>query len=526
MAFAPDGKKLAAASGMSLHIWDLARGQENLAKPGIHNSEVICTSFSPDGRTIASAGGDHTIALWDAASGKQRSSLRGHEGAISAMAFSPNGRLLASASHNNEQAVRLWDVDTGKELHRHEVPHVPLANGMSIGVTTWVAFADKGKTLAAGGTDGKIRLWDTSNGKELHNENIKGLPIPPKTTPKPGELPPLPLERITATAFNADGRVLALLSLKAIHVADTASGQQLFQYERANNGWMIALSPDGKTLAYVAEGLSLMEAASGKELCRMKLSGQIQTAAFSPDGRTLAVGDASPRGAIRLFDAPSGKQVLALRGHDSLVRGLAFSPDGKKLVSGQSDSTALVWDVSAARRSLPRKSLSAKDLERLWTDLRDPDAAKAHAAIWTLVAEPDKAIPFLQDHLHPVPRVSTERLHRLIGDLDSDEFLRREEASSELIKLGVEAESALRKTLNGKPSLETRRRLETLINNIWCQAELTPESLRQLRAIQVLEQIGSSQARQILSSLARGAPAAPATRDATAAVARLELRER
>lgn len=442
------------------------------------------------------------------------------------MVFSPSGRLLASASHNNEQAVRLWDVDSGKELHRHEVPHVPLGNGMSLGVSTWVAFAGNGKTLAAGGTDGKIRLWDTHNGKELHNENIKGLPIPVKTTPKRGEVPAIPRERITAAGFNSDGRVLALLSLEAIHVADTVSGQQLFQYQRANNGWMIALSPDGKTLAYVSEGLSLVEVASGKELSRIKLSGDIQRAAFSPDGRTLALGDTRPGGAIHLFDVPSGKESLVLRGHDSLIRGLAFSPDGTKLVSGQSDSTALVWDVSAARRKLPSKSLTAKDLKRLWMALRDADAPKAHGALWVLVAAPDQAVPFLQEHLHPVPRVSAERLHRLIGDLDADQFPRREEASRELAKLGIEAESPLHNTLKGKPSLEMRRRIETLLSNQACQAETTPDSLRHLRAIQVLEQIGSAQARQILGSLAQGAPAEPATRDAAAAKARLELRQR
>jgi hypothetical protein len=88
----------------------------------------------------------------------------------------------------------------------------------------------------------------------------------------------------------------------------------------------------------------------------------------------------------------------------------------------------------------------------------------------------------------------------------------------------MEAESALRKALEEKPSLEKRRRVEALLDCLVCQTEMTPDAPRQLRAIQVLEQIGSSEARQILSSLAEGAPAAPATRDAAAALARIDRR--
>lgn len=245
--------------------------------------------------------------------------------------------------------------------------------------------------------------------------------------------------------------------------------------------------------------------------------------AFAPDGRTIAATDWS-KGWIVLFDVRTGKQLLRLQGAASVVENLAFSPDGNKLASAQNDSTALVWDVSAARRKLPRSELTANDLERLWTDLCDADAVKAHAALWTLVAKPAKAVPFLKEHLQPVPRVTPERLQRLIADLNADEFTRREEATHELAKLGSEAEPELRKALEGKPSLEMRRRAETLLKELSCQTEITPEALRQLRAIHVLEQIGSPEARQILASLAQGAPAAPATRDAAAALQRLDQR--
>src|SRR5262249_54213556 len=155
----------------------------------------------------------------------------------------------------------------------------------------------------------------------------------------------------------------------------------------------------------------------------------------------------------------------------SYAPSLAFSPDGTKLASGQWDSTALIWDVSSARCKLPQKNLTPHDLERLWTDLRDTDAIKAHAALWALVVAPEQAVPFLKEHLHPVPHVSAERLRQFVADLDADDFARREEATRNLAKLGIEAEPALRKALEAKPSLEKRSRVEALLDGLACQTE-------------------------------------------------------
>jgi WD40 repeat protein len=70
--------------------------------------------------------------------------------------------------------------------------------------------------------------------------------------------------------------------------------------------------------------------------------------AFSPDGRRLVTGDASS--AIRSWDVETGKPVLTLRGHNARVNALAFSPDGQWFVSGSSDSTLKIWDAGGVRR--------------------------------------------------------------------------------------------------------------------------------------------------------------------------------
>jgi hypothetical protein len=223
----------------------------------------------------------------------------------------------------------------------------------------------------------------------------------------------------------------------------------------------------------------------------------------------------------------SGKEVLRFQGHESYVRCLAFSPDGTKLASGQLDTTALVWDVTPALATSkpPAAKLGIRQLDQLWSDLQDADATKAQAAVWSLADAAEQAVSVFQDRLKPAAKIQPERLQQLVADLDAEDFTKRDAASKELAKLGAEVEPALRKALENGPTLEKRRRLETLLKGLVAQTEMTPGSLRDLRSIQVLEQIGSDRARQLLVRLADGAPNAPLTRGAKAALERMAARK-
>jgi hypothetical protein len=166
--------------------------------------------------------------------------------------------------------------------------------------------------------------------------------------------------------------------------------------------------------------------------------------------------------------------------------------------------------------------LDGKALEKLWADLSGDDAPKAYAAGWKLVAAPEKAITFMKDRLAPAVTPEPKRVRQLIADLDSDKFAVREQASKELEKLGEIVEPALRQALKGQPSPELRRRVETLL--ALPATVRSPEVLRRIRAIQVLERIGSADARHMLENVAKGAPAARESQDALAALQRLKTR--
>lgn len=144
---------------------------------------------------------------------------------------------------------------------------------------------------------------------------------------------------------------------------------------------------------------------------------------------------------------------------------------------------------------------------------------KAHAAIWGLCAVPQRAVNLLRVRLRPASAVPADKIRQWIADLDSDEFPRRETASAELAALGDQARAALQASLQAKPSVELRRRVEALLADPGLVR--SAETLRRLRAVEVLERIGSPEARQILETLVQGAPEARQTREAKTALARL-----
>jgi hypothetical protein len=167
--------------------------------------------------------------------------------------------------------------------------------------------------------------------------------------------------------------------------------------------------------------------------------------------------------------------------------------------------------------------LTEKVLASLWQDLGDADATRADQAIWSLVAAPKLALPLLQKNLPPVP-APDPAWREWIKDLGSEKFAVRDKASRDLEALEEQAYPLLKEALTASPPLEMRQRIERLLDRL--KYPLTsPKTLRALRAVEVLEHIGTAEARQVLRELAQGGPGARLTDEARTALQRLERRE-
>jgi WD40 repeat protein len=508
--FAPDAKTFATGGPNNAHavlVWETATGKPIDSFPG-HSSPVSAVAFSPDGRKAATSSwirDDPVVRLWGSQTGRL---LRAFEapnvGGVSAVAFSPDGRLLAGCRWSGENQVRIWDAGTGRQRYA-------LA-GHDAGCTC-VAFSPDGKRLASGDAyhnrmgqyEGRVCIWDTETGKRLRE--IRGT-----------------RGAIQRVLFTCDGRHV-LVAADGVHVYDSETGQPASEsFQVKCRVWDLALSADGRLLA-TADGrgqVRLWELATRREVPLGMPAATGYAVDLTPDGRTLVVG--GPEGAVVLFHWPSGQTVGRLAAGGGNIARVVLSPDARLLATPVSvESSALVWDVAGlVQRPLPAVARPAEaDLRRWWAELRDDKPGVAYRAVWRFVAAPAQALPFLAATLRPVKVADQAAVARLIDDLDSPQFPVREKASRELERLDEAVVEALRKAKRGKLSAEQMRRIDRLLARLAGPVP-DPESLRASRAVAVLEQIGSSGARKVLTPLAAGAAGARQTREAKAALERLD----
>jgi hypothetical protein len=270
-----------------------------------------------------------------------------------------------------------------------------------------------------------------------------------------------------------------------------------------------------------------METETGKVLQRFHgLPDGVSAIAFSPNDKMLAWGGWNDP-TVHLIELASGKERHRFVGQSGRVLTLSFSPDGTMLLSGNDDTTAVVWDVTGRLREKPMggKPLATADLDAIWNALAGDDAPKAFQGVQKLAGSPKDAGRYLHKRLEPVPAVEEEVILKLIKNLDSDRFNTRDRAARELDKLGESALGPCEDVLAGKPSVELRRRLEAFKNKLaepWRNPP--PEQLRIIRALEALEMCGTAEARAVLTRLARGARGAYLTKQAKAALDRRQRR--
>jgi WD40 repeat protein len=468
-----------------------------------HGATMSAVVFTPDGKCLVSAGWDKKIRIWDIASGKELRTCEGHDAEIECLAVSPDGKFLASGSW--DKTIRLWEVATGKEVR--QIGEHP--DGIFC-----VAFSPDGKLLASGNQDrmaqhGTLHLWEVGTGKLVRT--IAGHALP-----------------VVTLAFSPDGQRLATGGVdRTVRLFETATGKQLASFA-GHQHWVqsVAFAPDGVSLASGSgdKTIRFWDIPTVKE--RYLFEGhedKVRAIAFALDGRTLVSGGFDKT--IRFWETATGKERLAFRGHKAGVRALAFAPDGRGLASAGTDGVVRLVDVVSLIHDgeKPPEALSEKMLASLWNHLGGEDVPRSYRAIGALSAAPGSSVPFLKEHLQRASSVDAKRMKQLVDDLDSNQFLVRERATRDLYELGDLAVPGLKQALKGDLSAESRRRVEQVLERL--QGPVTSlERLRLIRSVEVLENIGTPEAKQVLETLAKGAPEAWITQQAKAALVRLGRR--
>jgi WD40 repeat protein len=273
LALHPDGTRLASTQGTVLQVWDAQSAQVLLESE--EKTVLQSLAYAPDGRLIAGGCGDATIRLWDAATGKIQKTLADEDQLtpVTALAFAPDSKTLASAGTTGME-VWLWNVDSGE-------PCLLIPDALGGCAIESLTFHPQGRLLAiggidwlaTGGSDGGVSLWDI--GERCEVQSFDG--------------------GSKAVAFDPTGRRLASASLeRSIWLWDVETGQlakELTGHE--DTVTCLAYSRDGRWLASGGDDrtVSLWDAASGALLATTTLNTQLKGLAFSPDGRFLFTGN-------------------------------------------------------------------------------------------------------------------------------------------------------------------------------------------------------------------------------------------
>ncbi|MFV1967804.1 MAG: WD40 repeat domain-containing protein, partial [Pirellulaceae bacterium] len=339
----PDGQTMAVAMGnASLQIWDLKTRTRRHAVREAHVAAILAVTFNPDGRRAITGSSDGSIRIWNSATGEQirKFLYAGWTMNLKSVANSPDGKVVAAAGNYSNiragtiGAVKLWNAASGELLHEIHLP----ASGFAM------AFSHDGQRLAAttigpgpfGSTEAAtIHLIDVRSGKTL--TKLSGH-----------------VQTVSAVGFSPDDRELVSIDQdQTIRVWDVAKGKPRSSSEIESN-MAAAISTDAAMSVFSQRGrqgrsITLWDVAASKSLWSVDGS----TTGFgahlldiSRDGKRVA---SCWKDTLSVWSTATANQLHELTDPDAQMSALAFSPDGRQVMTGMNDGTALIWDISSTR---------------------------------------------------------------------------------------------------------------------------------------------------------------------------------
>ena len=352
-AFSSDGRRVVTASDdKTARIWDVQTGKQIAALTG-HTARVRDAAFSPNGRYVLTSSDDKTARLWDSKTGEPVHILEGHTQSVRGVAFSPDGERAVTTSLDH--SARVWSVETGKQS-------VILGHG---DVVTSAAFSPDGQRIVTASDDNTVPIWDAQMGERIvtlsgrtavYSPDGRSIVTSDGDTARiwnadNGKLAMVlrgHRSRVTGAVFSPDGRsVLTASDDKTARLwsAGTETNTQMAVLAaHTGSAGRAVFSPDGRRALTASDDNSvrLWDAEAGRQIATFTRAGS-GMAAFSPDARLVAIPD---NNTVVVRDANTGeREDRIFQGHSAAVQSVAFSADGRRIVTASDDRTARVWDL-------------------------------------------------------------------------------------------------------------------------------------------------------------------------------------
>jgi WD40 repeat protein/serine/threonine protein kinase len=384
MDFAPLSSMLATGMGDGTAIvWQLsAEGANEAFGLAGHGAAIRSVEFGPDGGSLVTGGADGTVRVWDVTPDGERESLAVPGG--TGVAYSPDGTVLATGSAGGD--VTLYDAMSGRTIQT--------LRGHTGGVNA-LDFSPDGSRLASAAEDGTARIWSVSTGA--------GLVI----LHDPGN--------VTDVTFSPDGALVATTNLNDgghTRIWDAATGEPVRTLRNrhgapAQGFFSVEFSPDGTSLAATdPEPTStfttyIWSVDDGRTLARLEQPSYVLRLAFSPNGRRLVT--AAFDGSIRLWDVETGRQIHSVLGN-TVAQGLGFSPDGREVATLSRDGRLALWNAQTLQQTtvLDRQVLPASgpvDKLAFSPDGTRLSAASGEGTVRVYVLPIDELVPIARARL-------------------------------------------------------------------------------------------------------------------------------